>query len=375
MLVSLPTLKAHETLHQCNMATIRANRKFAAVAVACVTSLLLLRMQLGPLDPSGTSETRTPIFTGQNGHVLDTLPCRELPGANETLVIIKTGSTELAAKLPIHLNTTLRCYPNYMIFSDFAETFEGHSVLDALEDVSQDIKLNHEDFELYRRLQRESGRAALAQNELSKAATGVKSATGNLNNEGWKLDKWKFNPMLSRTLRDYPDMRWYVFVETDTFILWETLLAYQAALDWTKPYYVGGQTWIGDVEFAHGGSGFLISKRALEMVVKQYTENQSEWETFTDHHWAGDCVLGKTFKTAGISLTTAWPIWQGDEIGNMNYGHADPSHKLWCHPTVSYHHLSASAIKDFWEFEREWAASPKNVSRHALRDASWKIFC
>jgi len=57
-------------------------------------------------------------------------------------------------------------------------------------------------------------------------------------------------------------------------------------------------------------------------VVKQYEENQHEWEKFTDSHWAGDCVLGKAFKDAGIPLTPAWPIFQGDDIGNMNYGHS-----------------------------------------------------
>jgi hypothetical protein len=60
------------------------------------------------------------------------LPCRELPGANDTVVILRTGSTEIADKLPVHLSTTLNCYPNHLIFSDHEEIFQGENIIDAL---------------------------------------------------------------------------------------------------------------------------------------------------------------------------------------------------------------------------------------------------
>ena len=40
------------------------------------------------------------------------LPCRSLPGADEVLVIIKSGSTELDDRLAIHLSTSVRGFPN-----------------------------------------------------------------------------------------------------------------------------------------------------------------------------------------------------------------------------------------------------------------------
>lgn len=297
-----------------------------------------------------------------NDAVTDVLPCAMLPGANDTLVVFKTGATELQDKLPIHMNTTIRCYPDYMIYSDLAETFEVSAIFDALADVNDNIKLEHNDFELYRRLQQHSGRAVLTQAELSGATVSVHSVSGNTENPGWKLDKWKFLPMMRRTLQEHPDKQWYVFLETDTFVFFETLLAYLSVLDPTKPYYMASAALIGDEEFAHGASGYLVSRPALQAVVKQYTENQIKWETITDGHWAGYCVLGKAFKAAGIPLTRGWPIWQGDHVGNMNYGHTDSGHSQWCHPTVSYHHLGASAIEDLWNFERVWASSSKHAS-------------
>lgn len=67
------------------------------------------------------------------------LTCHDLPGANETAVVLRTGSTEIADKLPVHLSTTLKCYPNHLIFSDHEETFNGETVIDALASVSADI--------------------------------------------------------------------------------------------------------------------------------------------------------------------------------------------------------------------------------------------
>ena len=94
------------------------------------------------------------------------IPCYALPGANETVVVLRTGSTEIADKLPVHLSTTLNCYPNHLIFSDHEETFHGEPVIDALESVSPDILESHPDFELHRRLKR-SGRGTLQASELS----------------------------------------------------------------------------------------------------------------------------------------------------------------------------------------------------------------
>jgi hypothetical protein len=60
----------------------------------------------------------------------------------------------------------MRCYTDYLIFSDVEETFEGELILDALESVDAKVRAEHEDFALWRRLQK-SGRAALKNSELS----------------------------------------------------------------------------------------------------------------------------------------------------------------------------------------------------------------
>lgn len=109
---------------------------------------------------------------------------KDLPGANDTLVIMRTGSTELPDKLPIHLTTTLRRYPNFMIFSDFGEEYEGHVIIDALQSVSPRMKELSPDFDLWRRLQ-QYGRTMLRPDELSGKAIWVDQGTGKAANPGW----------------------------------------------------------------------------------------------------------------------------------------------------------------------------------------------
>jgi hypothetical protein len=300
--------------------------------------------------------TQTESMVNQSSHhnkiPLATLPCKLLPKANDTVVILKTGSTELQDKLPIHLETTLRCYPNYLIFSDYAEQYQGETIIDALEDVGTVFKTAHQDFDLYRQLQK-GGRSSLKPSDLSGPASYAQDGTnGKPKNPGWILDKWKFLPMIKKTLQMHPGKEWYVFVETDTYIFWSTLLSYLTALNSAQRHYIGAQSEIGDVIFAHGGSGFVLSRPALEAAVALYVENKASAEAFTASHWAGDCVLGKTLFDSGTNLTWAWPMWQGNDIGNMNYTLTGYGKRLWCYPTVSYHHIAPPAIESLWRFEQ-----------------------
>ena len=349
------------------MGVIRRQSVQQRVFLGVFVVLLFLLWQSGKLSTCTTPRPETfsgPVKTPQEHH----LPCRDLPGANDTVVVVKTGSTELIDKLPIHFTTTLRCYPNYLIFSDYDEYLQGEHIIDALEKVSPHIKETHPDFHLHRRL-RQMGRASLAPEELNGGVASADAWTGHTDNPGWKLDKWKFLPMVERTLEEYPDMKWYVFVEADTYILWASLLQMLATLDSTKPFYYGNQMAIGEDIFAHGGSGFVVSKTAMRKVMDHYHELKGDIERFTDNHWAGDCVLGKAIRESGTPFTYAWPVLQTDHPGMVPYLtpeegklHGDPHKRPWCFPTVTYHHISSDVVEDLWKFEQQWINSKDPVS-------------
>ena len=171
--------------------TSRATSK--ALVLMAIGTILLLAFHLCYTYPSlaswkipttlGTEAPPDATEITLTSPVEDELPCKKLEGGEDVLVIMRTGATEIEDKLPVHLNTTLQCYNNYVIFSDYEEDFEGHHVYDLLADVEDDVKEHHPDFALWRRL-RANGRESLDDSELSGAISKETGPTGNTANDG-----------------------------------------------------------------------------------------------------------------------------------------------------------------------------------------------
>ncbi|KAG2413931.1 hypothetical protein HFD88_003122 [Aspergillus terreus] len=288
--------------------------------------------------------------------------CPPLPGIEDVLVVMKTGVTEARDKVPVHFHTTLRCIPNYVIFSDFEEIIDGVQIHDALQNMDTDVKSSVPDFDIYNRLQ-EQGRAGL---ESADFADEANSAIGKPNNPGWKLDKWKFLPMVQETLRYNNRAKWYVFMEADTYFSWPTLMQWLAHFDPSKPHYIGTETQIADVIFAHGGSGFIVSNPAMQRVSDDYADRTVELNEYTDAHWAGDCVLGKVLADVGVPLHFSWPILQNSNVGELDEFTRSFYRQPWCFPAVAFHHLAPRDIENLWNFERRrWREKEKYVLLHS----------
>lgn len=149
-------------------------------------------------------------------------------------------------------------------------------------------------------------------------------------------------------------MKWYNFIEADTYMFWSNVLKYQAALDHTKPYYIGAELFIDWTLFAHGGGGILMSRPALEMFVDEYANHAQDWETFMNMHWAGDIVLGRLLNAASVFLTPAWPHFHPHAPGNDTFYWANDDRRFWCYPAISYHHVNPEVVSDLWHFEQQW---------------------
>lgn len=158
-----------------------------------------------------------------------TYPCHQLHGAEDVLVIMKTGATEAREKLPAHFNSTFRCTPHYAIFSDLEEEIHGHAIHDTLDEIPEDTKQGNPEFRFYDKMR-----------ELR--ADGIN--LGELGNEdvrhaAWDLDKWKFLPLMKKALETRSESKWFVFIEADTYIVWSNLLQWLKLFDHTQPYYIG----------------------------------------------------------------------------------------------------------------------------------------
>ena len=263
-----------------------------------------------------------------------TTGCEGFPDTSDILLVMKTGATEAYDKLPIHFLTTLKCTNDSILFSDMEMNMAGHHLIDTLDEVAEDVKIGNGDFDLYRTLQ--------TYHKLREDPRGLKIGTN-----GWNLDKYKFLHMLLKTYRYRPDAPWYVFVEADTTLIWDNLRLFLNKFDPKKPYYIGSPTYL-DIEFAHGGTGYIISQEAMQVAVGKHQDIAEKYDKNVQSICCGDAMIARVLLDENIHLTKAWPILNGEKPLTLPFGW-----QHWCQPVVSMHHLTAQEVSQVWNFEQE----------------------
>jgi hypothetical protein len=284
--------------------------------------------------------------------------------ANDVLVVLRTGATESREKVPVHFRTTLQCTPHFIVVSDYDETLEGVQLQNVLGGITEATKRTHPDFKLYHHLQ-EHGREGLPHRKATTSLSG--SFTGDYlqtDNDGWKLDKWKFLPMIDHAYKHKPEAKWFVFIEADTYLNWSNLLEYLGKFDTSKPYYIGKHLYIDGVQFGYGGAGLILSNSAMRKVIERRSKHITEYEDFTKSHWVGDCALGKVLVDVDVSLHRAFPHLQGDSPATLDPGVTKIDRDLWCYAMITYHRVSPAEIEELWQFEQEWYKRHNIVLRH-----------
>ncbi|MCJ1234400.1 hypothetical protein MMC14_002361 [Varicellaria rhodocarpa] len=271
--------------------------------------------------------------------------CEGFPDTSDILLVMKTGATEAYDKLPIHFLTTLKCTNDSILFSDMEMNIAGHHLIDTLDEVAEDVKTGNDDFDLYRTLQ--------TYYKLREDPRGLKVGTN-----GWNLDKYKFLHMLLKTYRYRPDAPWYVFVEADTTLIWDNLRTFLNKFDSKKPYYIGSPTYL-DIEFAHGGTGYIISQKAMQVAVGKHQDIAQKYDKNVQSICCGDAMIGRVLLDEDIKLTKAWPILNGEKPLTLPFGR-----NHWCQPVVSMHHLTAQEVSQVWNFEQERRA--KGITKPLL---------
>ncbi|KAI0112522.1 hypothetical protein GGR51DRAFT_568643 [Nemania sp. FL0031] len=286
--------------------------------------------------------------------------CVPLRGLENIFIIIRTGFSEAHRKLTPLIETTLPCLPHYGIWSDLEETYAGQHIANALDEIDPELITSHSDFEYYRRLQ-EHGENAFSAEELASWKQAPNTDRGR-DTPGWKLDKWKFLPLAKKAYSQHPTSPWYMFIECDTFVFWESLLEWLRNFDSTKPLYIGRQMHLGDKVFAYGGAGILISNPGMGMLVARYTSNIELYNTLTINEWAGDYILGKAMSDVGIELFHAWPTLEGDMPATLDFKSTSPAGiHFWCYYATTYHHLTPQDIYDYVELEQSRRFKNRNL--------------
>ncbi len=275
------------------------------------------------------------------------------PTMDDVLVVFRTGATEALDKVPVHFDTTLSRVPHYLLVSDMEEDIAGHHLYDVLADVDDEIKKTHPDFAIYNRLQAQ-GRAAFSDKEIASWPGREKGNTGNMDNPGWRLDKWKFLPMIDKALEHQPSARWFVFMEADTYISWPNLLHWLEYYDPSEPICIGRTLMAGSISFSHGGSGVIMSAPAMRRISQMHADRRQELDRYTaEEAWAGDVTVGKVLAEADVLLFNGQVNLLGERPSEINYAGEHSGKPIWCYHAVSFHHLRPEDVRKLWHVEED----------------------
>lgn len=256
--------------------------------------------------------------------------------ADKIFLMIKTGAEVLWQRLPIHLATTLTRVPYFALYADVASSVGGHEVIDILQNVTDATK-QHRQFHMYRQL-----------NELRQVHGAVNPSSTAVEG-GWELDKFKNIPMLLHAYRAAPHLDWFIFMDADSYFMMDNLMDYLSTLNPNEPLYIGHPARYGDVVFNHGGSGVVLSRKAMEVSFGKHPE----WGTETEHHALGVCcgdyMVAHALLKAEIKPQRgiAESYFQGESYQKMEF---EPVN--WCRKVISFHHLHPSDVETLWEYER-----------------------
>ncbi|KAK5694486.1 hypothetical protein LTR97_009076 [Elasticomyces elasticus] len=255
---------------------------------------------------------------------------------SDVTIVLKIGAGEATKRLSDYLAHLSHCKPELLIFSDRQDKQNGMEIVDVLANLQPGLTRNNPDFDIYDRIQRTN-------------------TTESRSKEGWRLDKYKFLPMMEWTSYLRPKSQWYVFVELDTYVNYDNLYRFLSTFDPTTAHYFGSPVWPKKKPaFAHGGSGFVLSRGAMNKLVTHGHKFRGDRRTPGTHFFGqdvekfccGDEVLARVLKQSGVSLRGYWPMFNGEKPSTISFG---KDH--WCEAVISLHHLNDHDFAKLAEWE------------------------
>jgi hypothetical protein len=274
---------------------------------------------------------------GKDPNFCDDFPKHLLEGIQ---VVLKTGAGD-SEKNRAHLATVTSCITNILIVSDHEEIIGDHTAIDILADLPASYAIDNADFQAY------------AEHKKAHA----EGDTVNYSKEGWRLDRFKFLPMVDKAYAVNPRAKWFVFLESDVYFFWDTLFRLLDQLDHSEQHYMGSPApGSYDRYFAYGGAGIVLSQGLMRNLIppkgsldggldSRLSVRYEDWAK-DDHR--GDAVLANAIRNAtGVKLEALYPTFSGDELKHIKI-----DRDRWCVPLLSLHRVSPDEMEALWKWER-----------------------
>lgn len=283
---------------------------------------------------------------------------REKLKNDDLLLIMKTGGTSTYNRLLSHLITSLspeRISPgNTVIYSDYVETIGNFTTIDILTNLTEATK-SHPDFDVYRAVPQ-----YFSNNVYIESANIEGDHPGPVG--GWVVDKYKFLPLMDHAGRNWPNARWYVFMEDDAYIFLPNVLEYLSSFDSTAPHYLGSYAFLSNTTFAHGGSGFALSRGAWEVSFGKNPRLVDDYSEYTRQHGCGDQILGRALNDYGVHFGENGEgkfTWGFNSIVHWKFGFHKEN---WCVPIFSWHKAHSRDVARYYELEKSWGYEVSRLS-------------
>lgn len=271
--------------------------------------------------------------------------------SDDVLLILKTGATVLWKRLPIHMTTTLspeRINPkNTVIYSEVEAQIGNRTIIDILSQFPQAVK-DSPDFDLYRAIRDwEDTNFYIEHTGLPGDDDGPPG--------GWRLDKYKFLPLIEHAGTNWPKAKWYLYTEDDTYMFLPNVLRYLFTYDYRESHWLGGLGEKLGITFAHGGSGFALSRAAWEQSFGKGGDLVKKYQSFVDDACCGDYALGKVLNDFGVKFGEN----HGDEkeswgFNGLPHWKIEFSRDNWCKPVLTWHHAHNRDIARYHALEKSW---------------------
>lgn len=261
--------------------------------------------------------------------------------SEKMFLMMKTGATVMWNRLPIHFLTTFTRVPYFAIYSDMPASMGGYEIIDILANTTEDTK-NTGAYRHYTTLQKFFHEGANAD-----------PAEGVDGHDGWSLDRHKNIPMLAHGYRTAPEsVEWFFFLDGDTFMFMDNLMDYLNTLDCTEPIYLGCSHWVYGQRFAHGGSGVVLSRAALDITLGAHPEWEWELEGWTSTVCCGDYMVAKMMERVNVTVSHSDMHNIGRKFNDEHHWSLYAAPENWCEKVLGFHHVRPYEVELLWEYER-----------------------
>lgn len=299
-----------------------------------------------PPQPVHRAKTKSffPPLEQKSANSIELDYCQNFPKAllSEVQVVLKVAAGETSVS-KAHLSTVTSCITNLIIVSEAEERLGDREVIDILAELPKSYEVNNLDFQAY----------------INHKKAHSEGETKQESQRSFKLDRFKYLPMVDKAYMTSPKAKWYVFLESDVYFFWDTLFRLLSQLDPTEPHYLGAPHKGSEGRwFAYGGAGIVMSNGLMKQLIPGRTPGSTDiprenrlatrFENWVKEDARGDAVLAYAIQNVtGTRLEALDPTFTSDELRKIT-----TYRDRWCVPLLSLHQLSPEQMEKLWKWER-----------------------